>query len=106
MVVRSPSYGDTAQSSDIRYFVCCYRHCSTPICASRGRDFGRSLLEFQVDARDLPGTDADIVAWLAETGNCVVRDSSAIPEEDMVSHPRPSKATLLERTGLSLFRLE
>ncbi|RLT05132.1 MAG: hypothetical protein DWI22_14680 [Planctomycetota bacterium] len=49
--------------------------------------FGRSLLEFQVDARDLPGTDADIVAWLAETGNCVVRDSSAIPEEDMVSHP-------------------
>jgi len=50
--------------------------------------FGRSLLEFQVDAREQPVDDADVAAWLAETANRAAWDSTvAITEADLVSEP-------------------
>lgn len=53
-----------------------------------GEIFGRSLLEFQVDARGNPVADADIAAWLAETAKRMMSDqTAAITAGDLVSEP-------------------
>jgi hypothetical protein len=50
--------------------------------------FGRAILEFHIDARELTLVDEDIVAWLGETANGVARDSSApIAEADLCAEP-------------------
>lgn len=50
--------------------------------------FGRSLLEFQVDARDKTVSVDQIVAWLAQSAGCVAWDSfAAVTESDLVAEP-------------------
>ena len=65
--------------------------------------FGRSLLEFQVDAREQPVGDADIAAWLAEIADRAAWDSSvAVTEADLVSEP-PIVETYAAGTHWSVF---
>ena len=50
--------------------------------------FGRSLLEFRMDAREQTVGEDGIAAWLAETANCEAWDSSAaITEADLLAEP-------------------
>jgi len=50
--------------------------------------FGRSLLEFQVEATEQTVGAGEIAVWLAGTAGCVAWDSSAaITEADLVSEP-------------------
>ena len=50
--------------------------------------FGRSLLEFQLDATEQTVGPGDIAAWLAGTAGCVRWDSAvAVTDADLVSEP-------------------
>ncbi len=50
--------------------------------------FGRSVLEFQVDARDQTVGVDEITAWLAQSAGCVAWNSSTVvTESDLVAEP-------------------
>ena len=65
--------------------------------------FGRSFLEFHVDAREQTVGDAEIAAWLAETADCVAWDSSILVNEVDLLSESPVVESYASGTHWSVF---
>lgn len=65
--------------------------------------FGRSLLEFRLDAQESPVNGDAVSNWLTNTANSMAWDSSAVlSDEDLVAEPQPVEAYVPGR-HLSVF---